>query len=240
MIVNTDSSTPLYTRIKERLQRQIQQGVYEVGAKLPSERDLAQEFGVSRMTARQALQDLAQEGLVYSRVGKGTFVSPPKIDLQTLTSFSEESRLRGITPGSRVLKAELAPADAVVARWLQISPGTEIVVLARIRLANDKPLAIEVAHLDHRLCPDILHRHDFTHESLYEVLRQEYGRTLAWADQIIEARRATHEECQLLEIDRHVPVLSLTRVTYDRQDHPVEFVTSVYRGDQYLLHAVLR
>ncbi len=238
--MNADSSTPLYTQIKDRLQLQIQQRAYEVGAKLPSERELAQEFGVSRMTARQALQYLVQEGLAYSRVGKGTFVSPPKIDLRALTSFSEESRLRGMTPGSRVLKATLALADAMTTRWLQISPGTEIVVLSRIRLANAKPLAIETAHLDHRLCPGILDHHDFACESLYEVLRQEYGWVMVWADQIIEARQAVHEECQLLEMDRQIPVLSLTRVTYDKQDRPIEFVNSVYRGDQYRLHAVLR
>jgi len=238
--MNADSSTPLYTQIKDRLQLQIQRGAYEVGAKLPSERELAQEFGVSRMTARQALQDLVQEGLAYSRVGKGTFVSPPKIDLRALTSFSEESRLRGMTPGSRVLKAVLAPADTTTTRWLQISPGTEIVVLSRIRLANGKPLAIETAHLAHRLCPGILEHHDFSHESLYEVLRQEYGWVMVWADQTIEARQAVHEECQLLEMDRQIPVLSLTRVTYDSQDRPIEFVNSVYRGDQYRLHTVLR
>jgi len=238
--MSTDLSTPLYTQIRDYLQARIKEGAYEVGARLPSERELAQEFEVSRMTARQALQDLIQEGLAYSRVGKGTFVSPPKIDLRALTSFSEESRQRGMTPGSRVLSTALAPADAQTTRWLQIAPGTEIVVLTRIRLANGKPLAIETAHLDHRLCPGILDRHDFANDSLYEVLRNEYGWVLVWADQIIEARQATHEESQLLEMDRHIPVLSLTRVTYDNQDRPIEFVCSVYRGDQYRLHAVLR
>ncbi len=238
--MNADPSTPLYTQIKDHLHAQIQQGIYAPGARLPSERELALEFGVSRMTARQALQELIQDGLAYSRVGKGTFVCPPKIDLTVLTSFSEESRQRGMTPGSRVLKAALAPADAATARWLQIAPGTEIVVLTRLRLANDRPLAIETAHLDHRLCPAILDRHDFARESLYEVLRQQYGWVMVWADQIIEARQPTHEECHLLEMDRQIPVLGLTRVTYDRQDRPIEFVTSVYRGDQYRLHAVLR
>jgi len=238
--MSADLSTPLYTQIRDHLQAQIKEGAYEVGARLPSERELAQEFEVSRMTARQALQDLIQEGLAYSRVGKGTFVSPPKIDLRALTSFSEESRQRGMLPGSRVLSAVLAPADAQTTRWLQIAPGTEIVILTRIRLANGKPLAIETAHLDHRLCPAILDHHDFANDSLYAALRSEYGWVLAWADQIIEARQATHEESQLLEMDRHIPVLSLTRVTYNNQDRPIEFVCSVYRGDQYRLHAVLR
>ncbi len=205
-MMNADPSTPLYTQIKDHLQIQIQQGAYPPGARLPSERELALEFGVSRITARQALQELIQDGLTYSRVGKGTFVCPPKIDLTVLTSFSEESRQRGMTPGSRVLKTALVPAEAATASWLQVSPGTEIVVLTRVRLANNRPLALETAHLDHRLCPGILDRHDFSHESLYEVLRQAYGRVMVWADQIIEARQPTHEECQ-------IPLLGLTRVT---------------------------
>jgi GntR family transcriptional regulator len=238
----SDSSTPLYTQIKDHLQVQIQMGAYEVGARLPSERELAQEFAVSRMTARQALRELIQDGLAYSRVGKGTFVSPPKIDqdLRALTSFSEECRQRGMTPASRVLKSALAAADAGVARWLQIPAGAEVAILTRLRLANAKPLAIETAHLDHRLCPGILDKHNFARESLYEVLRQEYGWALVWADQIIEARQPTRDESELLELDRPIPVLSITRVTYDQQDRPIEFVTSVYRGDQYHLHAVLR
>jgi GntR family transcriptional regulator len=240
MDLNADPSIPLYTKIKDHLQMQIQMGAFDVGARLPSERELAQEFGVSRMTARQALQDLIQDGFAYSRVGKGTFVSRPKIDLRALTSFSEESRQRGMRPGSRVLKTALAPADAATAHWLQVSPGTELVVLSRIRLANDKPLAIETAYLDHHLCPGILDHHDFAHDSLYEVLRQEYGWVMVWADQIIEARQGTSEECRLLEMDPHIPVLSLTRVTHNEQDRPIEFVCSVYRGDQYRLHAVLR
>ncbi|NPV66005.1 MAG: GntR family transcriptional regulator [Anaerolineae bacterium] len=242
MNVQPHSSEPFYIQIKNYLQMQIQTGAYPVGARLPSERELAEQFNVSRMTARQALLLLAREGLTYTRVGKGTYVSPPKFDqdLDALRSFTEEMRQRGVEPSSRVLEATLRPADDEVAARLQIAPGAEVVVLSRVRLADGKPLAIETTHLDHQMCPGILDGHDFSRESLYGVLRREYGWVLVWADQIIEARLPQPHERRLLNIDRQTPVLGIRRTTYSRHDRPVEFVYSVYRGDQYQLRAILR
>ncbi len=242
MKFQSDSSTPLYIQIKDHLQGQIQQGVYGAGDRLPSERELAQQFNVSRMTARQALQALAQDGFTYSRVGKGTYVSPLKFDqeLRALTSFSEEMLQRGVVPTSRVLKAALEPADPDVAGRLQVAPGAELVVLSRVRLANGEPLALETAHLDHRLCPGILDRHDFSRESLYEVLRREYGWRLVRADQLIEARLPLPHERQALKLGKQTPVLSIIRVTFSHHNRPIECVASVYRGDQYQLRAELR
>lgn len=237
-----ESSVPLYIQIKELLQKQIESGEYTAGSRLPSERELAQRYVVSRMTARQALRALAQDGVTYSRVGKGTFVSTPKInqELHALTSFSEDMRQRGITPSSRVLSAELHPAGAEIAARLHLLPGTETVVLKRVRLADNRPLALEMTHLPHRLCPGLLERHDFERDSLYEVLRREYGWTLVWADQVIETRLPEESECTALDLDEKTPVLKFTRVTFNDQSQPVEFVHSVYRGDQYRLRTILR
>jgi GntR family transcriptional regulator len=237
-----ESSIPLYVQIKDLLQKQIESGDYAVGARLPSERELSQRYDVSRMTARQALQALAQEGLTYSRVGKGTFVNAPKIDqdLRALTSFSEDMRQRGLQPSSRVLVAEVRAADNNAAHRLLISPGSELVVLSRVRLADAQPLALETTHIPHHLCPGLLKQHDFERESLYEVLRREYGWTLVWADQLIETRLPEDYECKALGLDAKTPVLRFTRVTFDEQDQPVEFVRSVYRGDKYQLRIILR
>jgi len=240
--VQPHSSEPFYIQIRNYLHTQIQTGAYPIGTRLPSERELAEQFGVSRMTARQALLLLAREGLTYTRVGKGTYVSPPKYDqdLDALRSFTEEMHQQGVEPSSRVLEAALRPADDEVAARLRIVPGAEIVVLSRVRLANGQPLAIETAYLDRQACPGILNGHDFSRESLYSVLRREYGWVLVWADQIIEARLPQSHERRLLEIDRQTPVLGIRRTTYTRQDRPIEFVCSVYRGDQYQLRAILR
>ena len=242
MLLQHESSVPLYIQIKGLLQKQIESGEYAIGARLPSERELAQRYAVSRMTARQALRALAQEGLTYSRVGKGTFVSVPKInqELQALTSFSEDMRQRGIKPSSRVLSAEIRPAGTEVAARLHLLPGVETVVLKRVRLADNWPLALETTHIPHGLCPGLLKQHDFERESLYEVLRREYGWTLVWADQIIETRLPEEHECRAIALDEKIPILKFTRVTFNEQNQPVEFVRSVYRGDQYQLRTILR
>jgi len=237
-----DSPVPLYVQIKDLLQKQIETGAYAIGQRLPSERELAQRFNVSRMTARQALQGLAQEGLTSSRVGKGTFVSPPRInqELRTLTSFSEDMRERGMAPNSRVVRAEVVQADRETAGRLHVPAKSEIVLLSRVRLADDQPLALETTHIPTALCPGLLDHHDFSRESLYDVLQADYGCHLVWADQMIQACMPSEAEREALNLDARTPVLRLARVTYNQYDQPVEFVRSVYRGDQYQLRAVLR
>jgi len=240
--LNHDSIVPLYLQLAERLQKQIEAGTYPVGTRLPSERELSEQNDVSRMTARQALQVLVQRGLAEPRVGKGTYVSTPKIDqeLVKLTSFSDEMRRLGMQPSSRVLTSRLEAANPKVAEQLQIPAGSEVVVLVRTRLAAGVPLALERSYLNHELCPGVLEGHDFGRESLYAVLRNQYGILLTWATQVIEARLPTPAERHSLEIDQHDPVLSLTRVTFYENDHPVEYVTSVYCGSRYKFKAILR
>jgi len=241
MELKHNSNTPLYIQLKEILREQIEEGTYASGARLPSERELAQAYGVSRMTARQALLLLAQEGFTSSRVGKGTFVQRPQIDqeLRLLTGFTEDIRQRGMTPGSRVIRATLEPASEEVSGHLRVAVKAEIVLLSRSRLADNEPIAWEICHLNHRLCPGILENHDFSRESLYQILQDEYGLYLAWAEQWIGAKMPDHNEREALQLNTKTPVLNLTRVTYTEHDQPVEYVRSVYRCDRYQLHTVL-
>lgn len=242
MTLQHESPVPLYIQIKELLQRRIRSGEYSVGARLPSERELAERFAVSRMTARQALRALALEGLTYSRVGKGTFVSVPKInqELRVLSSFSEDMLQRGLTPSSRVILAEVRAADSESASRLQLTAGARVILLKRVRLADNQPMALEITHIPHHLCPDLLSGRDFSQVSLYETLRRDYGWELVWADQLIETRLPEEDECEVLSLDRRTPVLKFTRVTFNGENQPLEFVRSVYRGDQYQLRTILR
>lgn len=236
-----DSSVPLYLQLKELLEAAIDSGSLPPGARLPSERELAETYQVSRMTARQALQILAHDGRTVSRVGKGTFVSEPKIpqELQALTSFSEEMARLGMKTTSRVLTAEVRPASDDIARRLHLLPGTEIVVLVRVRCGDDLPMALESAHLNHALCPGLLGRGDFSRVSLYDVLRHSYGLSVVRAEQIIETRLPQSREADALGIDRLTPVMNIERTTFDVLGRPVEFVRSVYRGDKYQFRTVL-
>lgn len=239
-----NTARPLYLQIQDILLKEIQAGVYGTEGKLPSERELAERFKVSRMTARQALQSLHQHGLVYAQVGKGTFVRRAafKQGLESLSSFTEDIRALGQVPHSQVLFAQVMPADEIVAQRLQIPLHSPVSVLKRLRFANQQPLAIETAHLPYACCPNLLSRHDFTHESLYRVLQEVYGIRLAYAEQTFRADLADATERRLLNMADGALniVLRVARVTFNSTDQPIEYVSSAYHGAHYEFQVSLR
>jgi GntR family transcriptional regulator len=241
-IIDTRSPRPLYEQIKEYLLGQIQAGTYRPGDRIPSERELAQKLGVSRLTVHQAVKDLQQGGVLVAYVGKGTFVSPQTLQqqLEALTSFTEEMRSRGHSPSSRVLSTHQEAAPDDIARMLQLRPGTQLHVLRRLRLADGQPMALETSYIVAALCPGLLEKFDFAIESLYRVMRQEYGLQLGTAEQTIESRGALREEAEALDIRLHTPLLFMTRVLYAEDGTPLEYVRSAYRGDRYKFHVVLK
>lgn len=240
MTLAHDVAEPLYLQIKDLILSGIRAGKYGPHQRLPSERDLSTVYGVSRMTVRQAVVDLQRSGAVYARVGKGTFVAAPKIDqqLRLVTSFTHEMRARGEIPSSRVIEARVGPADFEVAGALDLRPGALVATLSRVRLTDDRPLAIETAYLPAELFPNLL-AHDFTHESLYEVLARDFGLTLIAASQTIEAALADDVELELLDMDAPAAVLRMRRLTRASDGRAVELVRSTYRGDLYQLHSTL-
>ena len=235
-----DHPLPLYVQLLEALRGDIQSQRLAPQQQLPSERELCARYRVSRMTVRQALLELAREGLIYSRVGKGTFVSEPKIDqqLRTLTGFSQDMQARGRRPTSRVLEARVVPADDEQAQALRVPLSSETVVLSRVRFADGTPLAVETVHLPHSLCPNIL-RHDFASESLYQVLEHEYGHHLTRAEQTIEAALATPRDIAILQLNSPASVLIMERWTYTSNGILIEHVHSTYRSDRYKFRSVL-
>lgn len=241
MQIRRESPDPLYLQLKGSLIDAIKSGRYQPHQRLPSERELSDTFHVSRMTVRQALLDLAREGAIYTRVGKGTFVAEPKIEqrLHTVTGFTQEMRSRGGAPSSRVLEARVADAPPEVAGALHLRHGAEVVILSRIRLSDGTPLALETAFLPHARFPDLL-SHDFAIESLYDVLERVYDLQLVQADQTIEAALATIREIDLLQLIPPAAVLRMQRLTQTADGVLVELVQSVYRGDRYKFHSTLR
>ena len=242
-VVNSEIATPLYIQIRDLLHSGIQSGYYPVHNRLPSERELAERFKVSRMTVTKALKELEQQGWVYTQIGKGTFVaSRQKIDqtLETLTSFTEDMATQGKKVSSRVIKMGIELAEEYEANQLKIIPGTRLFVLERFRLADDEIISLECTFIPYALCPDIEKAHDFSQESLYQILRQKYFFKLSVAQQTVEARLPSEEEIEKLQIGPTDPVLSFTRTTFDFQSKPVEFVKSVYLGDRYKLRIMLK
>lgn len=233
-LLDRQSAIPLYYQIQQFLLDRIRGGVYGPGQAIPSEPELCTQFGVSRMTARQALKALCDMGLVYSQRGKGTFVSARKLekDFRRVLSFSEEMGVRGSRPTSRVIFFEIAPADTKVAEALGLKAGEDVVSLKRVRLADETPLGLELSRIPLALCPDLLQTFD-PRNSLYETLAARYGIHIVVTDEVAEASLARAEDAKLLEIPTHSPVFLLTRQSFVESGQPVEYVNSVYRGDRY-------
>lgn len=232
--LDRSSFVPLYAQIHQTLLQRISSGELSPGANVPSERELAEEYGVSRMTARQSLRALRHDGLVFRERGVGTFVSKRKVDVHTrnLVGFSEDMRQRGFQPSSQLLKMERTRASAAVAEVLGIEAGDEIFHLERLRLADNIPMAFEANDIAASLCPK-LDRYDFQHKSLYDVLEKKYGIYMQRADEVLEAALPTKAEAVTLSIKPTTPVLVVSRVVYSDSNQVVESVRTIYRADRY-------
>ena len=236
-----NSPLPRYYQLKEIIRERIRSGEWKPGDLIPSERELSEKYGISRMTARQAITDLVNEGLFYREQGKGTFVSQRKITQQLihLTGFTEDIRARGQRPGTKVISAEMHPADEATAEKLRIPSGTPIFRLQRLRLADGEPLAIEVSQINFKGCQMLLEE-NLEQNSLYRVLETKYGISLMEADQELEAGLAGNEEAQFLKISVGSPVLFTRRTTYTERNQPVEYAKAVYRGNKYTFYTHMK
>ncbi len=236
-----NSPLPRYYQLKEIMRERVQSDEWKPGDLIPSERELSEKYGISRMTARQAITELVNEGLFYREQGKGTFVSQRKITQQLirLTGFTEDIKARGQKPGTKVLSAQMFPADETTAEKLRIDPGTLIFRLQRLRLADDEPLAIELSQITFKGCERLLEE-DLEQNSLYRLLETKYGIPLIEADQELEAGLAGNEEVQLLKISLGRPVLFTRRITYTERNQPIEYAKAVYCGNKYIFHTHLK
>jgi GntR family transcriptional regulator len=211
----------------------------EVGEAIPSERQLSAELGVSRLTLRAALEDLAREGYLVRRRGAGTFVSEPKITQElTMTSFTDDMRRRGMRPASRTLELRVTPAGARLGRLLRVSPSEPVVVARRLRLADGESMAIETLHVRESHVPGLTAR-DLEQRSFYELLKDRYGIVIVGGEQTIEPTVTDEDESEALGVPLHSPAFRFERVTVSEEGEIVEFVESIYRGDRYKLVTAL-
>ena len=233
--------TPAYLQLKEQLTRAIEDGALAPGTALPSERTLAVDLGLSRMTVRRAFEELVGAGVVEQRQGSGTFVRARPLEqvIDRVLGFTDEARNLGFEPGSRLLATNRLAADEHVARALEIGRGVEVLQVTRLRTATAEPLALQDAHLAPRLSGISLKLLEET-GSLYTTLEKQFGITPSRARQTIAARLPTDHECRLLGIGKLVPVLALERTTYAEDGLPFEYVRSAYRGDIYRMALDLR
>jgi GntR family transcriptional regulator len=231
-VLDKTLAVPLYHQLQNVLKIEIESGRWRAEERLPSEQEFAKRFGVSKITVRQALEELARLEYIRREQGRGTFVAPRKFDEgpRELTSFTEEMRRHDLSATSRILAQFEAEADTRVAQALNLPVNSPVLVLKRLRLAGKDPLAVQTAHLPATLVPGLKMTEGM---SLYEVLQSRYDLYPARARETYLAAVADHATATQLNIRAGSPVFAVERVTMLTNEKPFEYVQSTVRGDRY-------
>lgn len=232
-MLDKQSPIPIYIQIEEQLKQQIQQGDFSVGTSIPSERELSERFAVSRMTVRQSITNLVNDGLLYREKGRGTFVASPKVEqpLNGLTSFTEDMESRGMVPSSKLIGFEILDPEMDVAHELQLELGEQVYFVKRIRFAGDKPMAIERTFLPVKRFPNLTE--ESFGGSLYAAIENKQQLKISHATQRMEAGLVKKDDADLLQIKPPAAILMIERISFLEGDLPFEVVRSTYRADRY-------
>lgn len=231
--INRQAPLPLYYQLQEILVGAIGTTLRD-GDLLPSESDLCQQYGVSRTVVRQALDEMAHEGLIYKVKGKGAFVTGRKLEtshVQTVAGFHASMAARGHRVTSRVIRQEVTPATPHIASLLETLVGDPVVHVERVRSVDDVAISIVRAWLPAVLCPD-LETVDLRGVSMYAVIRERYGLEPARGSRTIEAIEISDADAHLLGVRRGSAALRLESLARTSDGVPLEYFISVYRGDR--------
>ena len=236
--VRTDG-VPIYIQIRESLRAEIIGGNLKRGEQLPSENELAGRYSVSRMTIRQSIEDLVDEGLLYRRHGIGTFVAYPHLqrDHTKLTSFFDKAESEGVKVQAKLLSLEVIPATPKVAEALDLPSGSQVIRVKTLRYADGEPITVHDAHIPHKLFPNLVNE-NLEVQHLWTIF-EKAGYRVKRAVQRLEAREASEEVAQLMKIKEGAPVLFKERTVYADDGTPVEFTYCYNRGDLYSLTVAL-
>lgn len=230
--LQTESSSPLYHQLMQRLAEDIERGTYPVGSKIPPEHELESLYNVSRVTVRRALAELTSEGLLERKQGKGTFVSTPRIsqDLKSIHSFHDACKQNGFQSGTRVIHVIETESDEADQEELNVQKGSKILETLRVRLADGVPVVLEKNHFS--LAYSYLENENLA-GSLYIILR-DYGIEPKQASHDISMTFATEAQAKLLEIETGTPLMRLHEVVYDQKGRPLHNSLQLIRGDRFV------
>jgi GntR family transcriptional regulator, N-acetylglucosamine utilization regulator len=224
---------PLHHQVYLDLRAALEAGEHRVGDRLPPERDLARLYGCSLITVRRALDELSREGRLQRRQGRGTFVLAPRLDVGALDalSFSEEMQRRGLDAETRLIAARQEAASEAVATALALQPGSPTLYVERLRLGGGEPLLLEMVHLPAERFPGLLAT-DLEHGSLYALLTERYGTSVARALEALEPVLLPAREAKLLGVRPRSLGLLVEGTAFTHDNIPVEFGRTYVRGDR--------
>lgn len=225
-------TVPNYIKIHDALKEEVEKNIWKIGQRLPSERDLAERFGVSRMTARQAVTALVDEGILDRRVGSGTYVASRRVreKMRGTTSFTEIITSQGKQPSTEVLSYIKTAPNEVECEKLNITKRDSIIRMERIRYADDIPICFEVASIPFDLVKDF-DKKEITN-NFFKTL-ENHGYVIARSEQIVSAKRVSTEVSDYLKTRAGSAILGLTQVSYLSDGVAFEYVLSQYVGDRF-------
>jgi GntR family transcriptional regulator len=238
-MLDKNSTVPIYAQLEEFIKKKIKERNYLPGEALPTERELTELFGVSRMTIRQAVSNLVHEGVLYRIPGKGAFVSKEVIEKKLeIESFSDDMRKRGLVPGSKVIFFEKIDPDEEIRSKLQLSPEDKVYLLNRLRLANDEPMAIEYCYLPEKYFPNLI-KFNMVQCSLYTIMKEEYSQTFNYMKQSIKAINMTKREAEMLLGKTKGFGLVSIKIIYNEDENPIEYTRTIYHPERYSYNMTL-
>lgn len=239
--IDKNVPVPMYYQLKKIIQDMIKDGRLKAGDMLPTEMELSEMFSISRTTTRQAMMELVMEGTLYRVKSKGTFVSENKV-VQDFTNVIRAShnllRAQNVKTTTKVLSLSVVKADERVAKMLKLELEEDVIHLKRLRFINNEPNVLADAYLP-MICKDMLEA-DMNETGLYQFLDMRKETTPAYAVRDLQAVAADEEEAEFLNISKGAPVQSTTSVTYTKDDRPIEYSVSKFRGDTNVFRCEVR
>lgn len=228
---------PVYRQLQDLIRSRVAAGTWKPGEMIPTEKNLAQQFGVARMTVRQATEGLMREGLLVRVRGRGTFVTHPRVEreLARMHSFTEDMHGRGLSTFTRLLARRVVPAPDEVSEALRLGRREAVIYLQRLRFADDLPMALETSYLNYEHCHGILDA-DLETGSLYRFLEEQALLRLSHATQELRAALPSRGDATLLQVSWRQPVLVIEQTTHadgPEGERPLICGRTVYRADRY-------
>lgn len=239
-MLNEKAPVSLYYQLKVILIKKIKENEWPVNSKIPTERELCELYKVSRITVRQAFDEMENEGFLYRKQGKGTFVTVPKIEqrLNNFYSFSEEIRKMGLTPETKVIDFRVIKSSGSITQSLDLTEGEKVYAITRLRLADKEPFTIETSYIPYSIAQGMT-KEEVESSGLYNTLKSTFKITPDEATETFEAVLVAADAALYLNVKKNTAALKIERVT-KAEGITVEYCVSYIRGDRYKYKVYLK
>jgi GntR family transcriptional regulator len=244
-LLNSSEAIPLYQKLRDILRKQVEEGRFLPGQAIPSERNLCQQYQISRITVRQAIAEMINEGILYRQQGKGTFVAPRKVNqgLSRIVTFRRTVMDIGMKPSTRILFHGLLPASLEVANILKLPDADQVLKMVLLGQGDDHPLVVYESYFPPLVGKKMLKEATDKEKqgvpfSSYDLYGRNTGLYPARVSQTLEAVVADNQQAQMFKVPKATALLRVTSIFTTRDHSPLELRRALYRGEYYKFNVV--